>query len=179
MKLQDAFPSKYMNAADVKFPRTVTVVGVRQEEVGEKKELKWVAYFQGEPKPMILNKTVWTQIALCTSSDDTDGWTGKSVELFQDIVRNPQGQMVPGLRVRTAGTTAIPSQQRPAAMPPQTPAAFVAPQPGGNGFIPPQVQVPTPPWSPEAEAIPDPGQPMTAAQYAAYQQAQQGQKPPF
>jgi hypothetical protein len=196
VKLAQAFPSKYLNAADIKFPRVVTIAGLRQEEVGQDKQLKWVLYFQNEPKPLVLNKTVWAQVEFITGCEDTDQWPGRDIELFSDLVRNPQGQLVPGVRARVRtlpqfpqGTVPQPPQQpqfpqggaphylqqSPAMTPPQQPPFPAAappqfPQPVMAQRTTP-VAPPTPPWSPEAEPIPDPGDPMTAQQRAAAQPA--------
>ena len=155
MKLTEAFPSAWLKADDVPFPRTFTIRGARMEEIGQQKDQKVVIYFQEEEKGLIINKTVWAQIANIVGSDDTDNWGGKSVELFRDMV-NFQGKMVPGLRAR-------PPQQRFT----QPAPAPVRPQVPVNGQQAPAYAV--------SDEIPDPAQdePMTA------RQRQQTQSKPF
>lgn len=156
MKLNEAFPSRYLNAADAKPPRTVTMAGIRQEEVGQQKDLKWVLYLHNEPKGIVLGKTIWAQIAYVTGSDDTDGWMGKQIEIYQELVRNPQGQMVPGLRVRAPQQYAQ-TQPAPQVVPPHMQPGYApaqqSPRPGAvmQGLV-------------HDEVIPDPGEPMRASQ---------------
>jgi len=151
MKFNEAFPSKYLKAADVPFPRTMRIKGSRQEEVGPDKDLRMILYFDNEPKGLVLGKTTWQQVEIVTGMDDTDHWNGQSIELHQDLTRNPQGQQVPCIRIRRPNTLA------PQHHTTQYAPAPAAPLPNGASMPPPQqYQQPpaptaaTPPWSPEA-----------------------------
>lgn len=106
VNVNTAFPSKYIAAADLKGRQIVCVIDrVAIETIGEH-DRKPVMYFQGGGKGMVLNKTNAQTIAYI-HGEETDNWSGKSVELFVQMVNNPQGQLVPGIRCR-AVTTAIP-----------------------------------------------------------------------
>lgn len=157
MKLNEAFPSKYIKAEDFPAARIMTIYGCRIEEIGQQKDQKLVIYFHHEAKGLVCNKTVASQIAFVTGSDDTDHWAGKQIELYRDMVPF-QGKMVAGLRVRAPQ---VPSQQQP-------------PQNGGQ-YAPPQNQPPIAPPQQQArpnmappnavydqDIVPDPGDPMTA-----------------
>jgi hypothetical protein len=97
--VSDAFPSKYLKAADLK-NRTakVAIKEVVCEEIGQNKENKPIIYFDKVEKGLVLNKTNAVEIA-ATHGDQMEGWTGKEIELFSQMVPF-QGQNVPAIRVR-------------------------------------------------------------------------------
>ena len=99
MRFSQAFPSQYLTAADLQGRRIkVTIDRIDQEEIGQKKELLPVLYFRGAQKGMILTKTKGNEIAL-VYGDEMDDWIGAEIELFEMLVRWPDGQMKPGLHV--------------------------------------------------------------------------------
>lgn len=109
MKVSDAFPSKYIAAADLqgKTP-TVTIANVVMEQVGKPGEpQKPVVYFQGKQKGMVLNKTNAHAIA-AAYGDDMEEWIGAAVELFV-IWTDFQGKAVEAIRVRIPQRRAAPA----------------------------------------------------------------------
>jgi hypothetical protein len=98
MNLDQMYPSKWLKAGDLQ-GQTVPVVIMRvvMEDVGDEAG-KPVAYFQGRDKGLVLNKTNAMSIGL-VHGQDTDAWTGKTIELFPAVVMF-QGQNVPCIRVR-------------------------------------------------------------------------------
>ena len=98
-KVSEAFPGKYLKAADLN-NRTVkaTIEKVEFEEIGQDKRQKPVLYFKGAEKGIVLNKTNACEIATA-HGDEMDGWIGKEIELFSMMVPF-QGQNVPAIRVR-------------------------------------------------------------------------------
>ena len=122
MNLDQMYPSKWLKASDLQ-GQTVPVVIVRvvMEDVGDEAG-KPVAYFQGKAKGLVLNKTNAMSIGLVHGSD-TDGWTGKTIELFQAVVMF-QGQNVPCIRVRPVAAAFAQAYQQP--IPAQ--AAYGAPE---------------------------------------------------
>ena len=94
MKVNAAFPSNYLRAADLdgKTPN-VTISHVKSENIGD--DLKLVVYFEGKDKGLVLNKTNATTIVELTGQDDTDNWKGYRVKLFTAKVEY-QGKRVPG-----------------------------------------------------------------------------------
>lgn len=97
MRISSAFPSNYLKAADLQ-ERNVKVVmdRVEMEDIGG--DHKPILYFQGKDKGMVLNKTNANNIAIAYG-DDTDGWEGKEIVLFEAMV-DFQGKTVPAIRVR-------------------------------------------------------------------------------
>lgn len=118
MRIDSAFPSTYLKAADLQGRNVVvTISHVRMEDVGD--DHKPVLYFVGKEKGLALNKTNSNNISALYGYE-TDDWTGKPIELFEAQV-DYQGKSVPAIRVR------IPRNgnghaARPAAAPPAPPA---------------------------------------------------------
>ena len=99
--VSEAFPSNYLKAADLK-NRTfkATINKIVFEEIGQNKESKPIVYFDKVKKGLVLNKTNAVEIA-ATHGDQMEGWTGKEIELFSQMVPF-QGQNVAAIRVRAA-----------------------------------------------------------------------------
>jgi hypothetical protein len=85
MKLDQMFPSKYLNKNDLAAPVRATVARVTIEELQSDngREEKPVLHFLGDVKPLILNRTNADAIA-SYFGDDSDLWTGKVLEVFFD-----------------------------------------------------------------------------------------------
>jgi hypothetical protein len=98
MKKNDVFPSKYTKAADLDGREpTVVIASITMEEIGEEKDRKPVAYFQGDTKPIVLNATNWDKLEFAFG--DSDDWPGKKVVLYTEIVHF-QGRPTLGIRMR-------------------------------------------------------------------------------
>ena len=82
MKLNDAFPSKYMKADQLKDkpPIQCTIKSVTIEEIGQDKDEKPVMYFSDHDQGLVLNKSKWALLA-DAFGDESDDWGGKAVEL--------------------------------------------------------------------------------------------------
>lgn len=98
MKVSEAFPSKYISAADIPEDNIRLVMSHVVAETMEDKQ-KMILYFQGAKKGLVLNKTNAKNIA-DEYGDDTDDWAGKEVILFTTWV-DFQGKSVEAVRVRT------------------------------------------------------------------------------
>lgn len=97
MNINDAFPSQYLKAADLKGAMVkVQIQDVKMEEIGTDRKL--ILYFAGKQKGMVLNRTNARTIG-DVYGDDTDDWIGKTVEVFSMKV-DYQGRMVDGIRIR-------------------------------------------------------------------------------
>lgn len=108
MKSSDAFPSKYLKASDLQGRQvTVKMTHVEPETIGG--DRKFILYFAGKEKGMVLNKTNWNNIAK-VYGDDSDDWTGHEIVLFEAFV-DFQGDTVPAIRVK--GPPTRPSKARP------------------------------------------------------------------
>jgi hypothetical protein len=100
--VKDLFPSKYLSAKDLDDEDLiVTIKRVEEEEVGQgdKKEDKYVLYFKGVEKGMVLNKTNANTLAALLG-DETDDWIGKQATLcVMDVEFG--GKLTPGLRFKS------------------------------------------------------------------------------
>lgn len=97
MKINQAFPSNFLKAADLNGKAVrVTVDTVSMEKIGD--EQKPVLHFVGKDKGLVLNKTNSLRIVEAVGSDDTDDWAGWSVTLYPCKV-DYQGKRVDAIRV--------------------------------------------------------------------------------
>jgi hypothetical protein len=113
MKVSEAFPSKYLRAADLQGKNvSVVILSAEYEQIGD--DNKIVIYFQGKEKGLVLNKTNANNIAT-VYGDDTDDWTGGDLILFPAMV-DFQGRTVEAVRVRVPPRKA--AAKSPAAPPP-------------------------------------------------------------
>ena len=79
----EAFPTRFFKAPDIPSEGLpLKIAKVEQEKVGPDQELKWVVYFKGQDKQLILNGTNWDLIAAALHEEDSDDWIGKTIELF-------------------------------------------------------------------------------------------------
>lgn len=97
MRIDAAFPSKYLKTSDLMGRRVLaTIANVKEEEVEDGKRLP-VMYFVGKDRGLVLNKTNASTI-MAVLGVETDGWIGQKIELFEMQV-SFQGRMTPGIRV--------------------------------------------------------------------------------
>lgn len=115
--INDAFPSKYLTAADLKGRSvTVTIANASIEQIGQgaDKGPKIVLTFIGKQKSFVCNKTNAKVIAQL-HGDDTDDWLGKSITIAPREVEY-QGNMVWSIRVSlVAPAAAAPAKAAPKA----------------------------------------------------------------
>lgn len=118
--INDAFPSNYLKASDLKGSQPlVTIDRVEFEPVGRTKEMKPVLYFVGKEKGIVLNKTNANNIANLSGTPETDQWHGVRIRLYSTHVEF-QGETVEAIRVKAAPPNgATPHAVQP---PPPTPA---------------------------------------------------------
>lgn len=115
--INDAFPSNYLKASDLKGAEpVVTIDHVAFEPVGRQREMKAVLYFAGKDKGLVLNKTNATKITQITGSPETDDWAGMRIKLYPTETEFA-GESVECIRIKAA-----PSNGRPAAPPPPPPS---------------------------------------------------------
>src|SRR5262245_42532222 len=115
MLIDDAFPSNYIKAVDLKDKTpTVTIERVEMEKVGD--EMKLVVYFVKVSRGLVLNKTNANMIATITNSRDAEQWRGHRVMLTRVMV-DYQGSRVPGVRIDYPKPAARPVATRPAPTP--------------------------------------------------------------
>lgn len=98
MKANDAFPSKFLAAADLNGEeKTVKITHVATDEIGGKQ--KFICHFAGAKKGLVLNKTNFNTIVKVTGQDDTDDWTGCEIVLYPTMV-DFQGDQVDAIRIK-------------------------------------------------------------------------------
>jgi len=97
MNIDDAFPSQYLKAADLKDQTpTVTIDRIEIEQIGDDRKL--VVYFRKVKRGLVLNRTNANTIAEIVGSRDAEQWTGHKILLTRAMV-DYQGKRVPAIRV--------------------------------------------------------------------------------
>jgi hypothetical protein len=119
----DAFPSKYLRAADLNGkPRTLVISAVTRETLRSNggEESKFVCSFRGAKKGLLLNVTNFDAIVDVTGEGDTDDWSGHSVELYPTKTEM-KGKTVDAIRVRSPeqGSLATKRPAKPEPGPPE------------------------------------------------------------
>lgn len=111
MNIDEAFPSKYISAADLQGREvSVKIARVTVEQLGrnnDPKDNKPVVYFEGKQKGLALNKTNANTIKDMYGKE-TDGWIGKPLTLvcaWTDF----QGKQTEAVRVRPTRAAPTPS----------------------------------------------------------------------
>jgi hypothetical protein len=100
MNINDAFPSDYLKADDLKGANvtvTISEVGIEEIGQGQQKEQKLILSFTGKKKRLVCNKTNANTIGKLYGTE-TDVWIGKSITLAPREVEF-QGDMVWAIRV--------------------------------------------------------------------------------
>ncbi len=123
MNVNELKSSKFLKKTDVGDGVLVTITGVAQENVakeGAPEELKWCLHFAELDKPMVLNNTNGAIIAKYTGSDESEGWIGKKVVLYDDPNITFGGKLVGGIRVRAPRIPKV-AQAAPAPVQAQVP----------------------------------------------------------
>jgi hypothetical protein len=110
MDITQSFPAKYLQKTDFTAPRQVIIDTVAMEDVSmdsQPTELKPVMFFKGAPKGMILNKTN-ANIMVALFGAETTAWSGQTVEAYNDVTIQFQGQLTGGIRLRPVQVLAQP-----------------------------------------------------------------------
>ena len=82
MKISEAYPSKYLKAADLGGQaKTVTITNIEEAEVGIERERKFCMSFAGKSKQLILNKTNMSSLRQIFGDTDLEDLSGKQVTL--------------------------------------------------------------------------------------------------
>lgn len=98
MNIDQAFPSKYLKAADIGTKSyRLKITSIQLEDMGDGKQ-KLVAYLAGAQRGFVVGRTNAESIAI-VHGRETNGWIGKTIELFTMQVQGPNG-LVAGIRVR-------------------------------------------------------------------------------
>ncbi len=115
--INDAFPSNYLKASDLKGAQVVvTIDRVEFEPVGREREMKAVIYFVGKQKGVVLNKTNARKIIEVTGSALTEEWHGNAIVLYPTETEFG-GETVECIRVKPVNKSKM-SRMTPAPPPP-------------------------------------------------------------
>lgn len=99
MHVNDLCPPQHLEAADLCGKDViVTIKSFSHHEVGAKKEVKGVVFFEEFKRSMVLNRTNAGRIAKLYGVD-TDKWIGKKITLYESEA-SLAGNTVPCIRVR-------------------------------------------------------------------------------
>jgi hypothetical protein len=102
MNRNDAFPSRFFKAEDVKDkPAVVTIASVITERIGQDNQEKLIMLFEDSKKQLVINATNFDAIAEITGEDDSDNWAGYRIALVPKRV-DFAGKKVDAIRVRAA-----------------------------------------------------------------------------
>jgi hypothetical protein len=99
VRADQAFPSKYLKSSDVKErPHTAVISHLTRETVGKGQdaEEKHVLHFEGDAKPMVLNRTNWDTLE--DAFGDSDDWPGHKVKI-RCARTQFQGKSTDGIRL--------------------------------------------------------------------------------
>ena len=92
------FPSKYLKGHDLR-GREVTVIIDYVESTKIRGDKVNIVHFEGKDKGLVMNVTIYNQIAGALNQEDTDRWSGQEVTLFPTEVEF-NGEMKSVVRVR-------------------------------------------------------------------------------
>lgn len=86
------YPKPHLRGSDLKGKAaTVQISAVEQIELwdiqAKDHKLKWVAYFEGKTKYLVLNETTSNQIAEALGSTETDDWIGQAIKIHAITVK--------------------------------------------------------------------------------------------
>ena len=116
VKRSEAFPSRWMSAADLNGkPDVATIKVVAQETVQGSQKL--VVYVTSKYKPLILNKTNFDSIAAIADSGETDDWPKTKIEYYPSTVPY-NGEIRDCVRIRRPGTVTKGKSKKPDDTPP-------------------------------------------------------------
>ena len=110
MRIDAAFPSKYLKASDLQDRRvTVAMSRVEVEDIGDG-DPKPVLFFQGKEKGLVLNRTNANMIETLYGPE-TDDWVGQQITLYP-ATTDFKGKTVPCIRI-SAPPVKKPAEQSP------------------------------------------------------------------
>lgn len=103
MHVSELKNSRFLKQQDVGEGLLVTIAGVDQGNVnaeGAEEQLKWLMHFEELEKPLVLNSVNGQLLAKITGSEESEGWIGKKVVLYNDPNVSFAGKLTGGIRIR-------------------------------------------------------------------------------
>lgn len=161
--INDAFPSRFVRATDLKGHRVVVILDRVEYEVLDRQK-KAILYFRGKEKGLVLNKTNANRLIQLLGTAITEQWSGQRVTLYAEPVPF-QGGMVPGVRIAPVAIPEQPyatphqwQQPAPGTFQPRQPQAQPEPESFGAPLPRQTAPPPQPPPQTQDEWQPDPQQ---------------------
>ena len=117
MKLNDAYPSRFLTAEDLNGKDiAVTIASVELEDIGQghDKSKKLVITMTGKKKAFVVNKTNAGTIAKVLGTDETEEWVDRQIIIGPREVEF-QGNMVWSIRVSLKKPATASAKPAPAA----------------------------------------------------------------
>ena len=109
MKVNEAFPSRFLKSEDLKGRKVaVTIKYIEMEKVGE--DTRPVITFVGKDKVLTLNKTNSLMIAKIVGTDEMDEWSGAKIVLRPDVTTFG-GKPIDCIRVEAATSAGAPAPE--------------------------------------------------------------------
>jgi len=91
MNIRTMFPRKYASGEDLNNQAvTLIIASVRPERMtppGAAPVEKYVIYFRGAERGVVLSRILAEQVAAATGFDDTEHWPGKAVTLYPEKIK--------------------------------------------------------------------------------------------
>lgn len=105
MKMNDAFPGKYLKQEDFEPEKVMTIKGanyfmLKKDDGTEEKKVGII--FEEDPRPLIMNKTNWADLGNILGSTDSDDWIGQKATFYRDPNVRFGSKVVGGIKVKEA-----------------------------------------------------------------------------
>jgi len=95
MRAEDAFPSPFLKASQIKRPTDVQIDRVEMHQFDD--GAKPVVYFVGKDPGVVLNRTRWNALVELCQNEDSNGWVGHWVTVSTQKVMFA-GKSVDGIK---------------------------------------------------------------------------------
>jgi hypothetical protein len=98
--------AKYLKKEDIPSPVDTSILWIKEEEVttpGKGTEKRFVLYFDGQKKGLVLNTANGETLEEITGTDDTEEWADTPVQLWVDPEVTYAGKKIGGIRIRKRG----------------------------------------------------------------------------
>ena len=101
--IQQTKRRRFVSKGDLETDLALTIKAVREEDVaqhGERRKMRFVAYFEEIDKGLVLKWTLAEAIEAVTGLRDMDSWAGQPIVIYLDPDVTYNGLKVGGIRVK-------------------------------------------------------------------------------
>ena len=102
---------QYLKKQDISDPVDTELLWVKEEKItrpGKDTKIRLVAYFDGEPKGLVLNNSNGETLLEMTGTDDPNEWKDVAVQLYIDPEVTFGKKKVGGIRIRKPAAVSVP-----------------------------------------------------------------------